>query len=328
MSKKANPAAIGIFIVLGLALAVAGLILFSSSNLFSRQQKFILYFDSSLKGLNQGAPVKFRGVTIGTVDQVLIRHNQAENDYFMPVIIKIDQELAQSKSDRQLPANGLAHWENLVKRGLRGKLDSESLVTGILYVELEMVQNAQPPVFHQLTPEYPEIPTVSTEIQQLMANIASLDLRGLTERLDKLLVRFDTTLAQFNIPEINSGITNLLGSAHRFLSTPELTNSLVALQQTLGNLDKVLKRVDSRVDPLAEGATQTLLAAQKTLSELNLGIRNLSGMLESDAPLRTDLTLTLEQLSNAARSISALAEFLERNPNAILTGRKPRKDNP
>lgn len=327
MSKKANPASIGLFIILGLALLVGGLIVFSSGKLFGHHQKFILYFDSSLKGLNQGAPVKFRGVTIGSVDQVLIRHNQAERDFFMPVIIEIDEKLAQSKSDRQLQVQQRSHWEELIRRGLRAKLDTESLVTGILYVELDMLPNEPAPVFHQLTPEYPEIPTVTTEIQQLMANLAGLDIRGLTEKLDKLLARLDMSLAQVNIPEINSGITNLLGSANRLFASPDLGNSLAALRQTLTNASTLLKKVDNRVDPLADSAAKTLETARKTLSELNLGIRSLNGMLESDAPLRTELNLTLEQLSNAARAISALAEFLEAHPNAVLTGRKPRNDN-
>lgn len=328
MSKKANPASIGLFIVLGLALLIGGLVLFSSGKIFGRHHKFILYFDSSLKGLNQGAPVKFRGVPIGSVDQVLIRHNQSEQDYFMPVIIEIDEKLAQAKSDRQLQIQQRSHWDELIRRGLRGKLDTESLVTGILYVDIEVMPNAPAPVFHQLTPEYPEIPTVTTEIQQLMANLAGLDIRGLTEKLDKLLGRLDTSLAQVNIPEINAGITNLLGSANRIFASPDLGNSLTALRQTLTNASALLKKVDNRVDPLADNAAKTLESAQKTLADLSLGIRSINGMLESDAPLRNELTLTLEQLSNAARSISALAEFLESHPNSILTGRKPRNDNP
>ena len=94
MSKKANPTSIGMFFAIGLALGVAGLLLFSSRSLFHPQQKSILYFNATLKGLNPGAPVKFRGVTIGSVVEILIRHNQASNDFSMPVVITIDKKLA------------------------------------------------------------------------------------------------------------------------------------------------------------------------------------------------------------------------------------------
>ncbi|HWH71381.1 MAG TPA: MlaD family protein [Candidatus Sulfotelmatobacter sp.] len=327
MSKKANPAAIGLFIVIGLALGIGGLILFSSGKLFSRHQKFILYFDASLKGLNPGAPVKYRGVTIGAVDQVLIRHNQARQDYSMPVIIDIDEKLAQAKSDQQLQLSR-AGLERMVAAGLRGKLDTESLVTGVLYVELEALPQAEPPTLHQLRPEYPEIPTAPTEIQRLRSNLAQLDIRGLTERVEQLLTRLDTSLGQLNIPEINAGVTNLLGAANRVLTTSDLTNSILGLRRTLENAQGLLQKMDARVDPLVDGATNTLHAAQQTLAELRLSIQNLNGIVEPDAPLRAELTLMLEQLNHAARSIADLAEFLERNPNAVLTGRKSRKNNP
>src|SRR6185369_6144302 len=210
MSKKANPAVIGVFIVVGSGLAVVGLFLFSSQNLFHPRQKDILYFDTSLKGLNPGAPVKFRGVTIGKVVEVLIRHNQASNDFSMPVIVSIDKKLAQSKSDEQLEIGSEARLSLLIQQGFRGGLDAESLVTGVLYIALDIMPNAPPPKFHQVTREYQEIPTVPSPIQQLLASLGRLDLGGLSEKLARLLTRADTTLGQVNMVEINAGATNLL----------------------------------------------------------------------------------------------------------------------
>src|SRR5216117_1302690 len=137
MSKKANPTTIGLFFVIGLVLGVAGLIIFSSGALFRPQHKDILYFNASLKGLNPGAPVKFRGVTIGSVVEILIRHNQDRNDFSMPVVIAIDKKLAQSKSDDQLEIGSQSKLDLLIRQGFRGRLDAESLVTGVLYVDLE-----------------------------------------------------------------------------------------------------------------------------------------------------------------------------------------------
>src|SRR5437667_11485309 len=116
MSKKANPASIGVFLVAGLALGVAGLLIFSSQNLFHPQQKDILYFNASLKGLNPGAPVKFRGVTIGSVVEILIRHNQASTDFSMPVIISLDKKVAQSKSDEMLEIGSQAKLDQLISQ--------------------------------------------------------------------------------------------------------------------------------------------------------------------------------------------------------------------
>src|SRR5262245_23769308 len=122
MSKKANPTAVGLFIVIGLALGVGGLVLFSSGRFFSKQYKFILYFDSSVKGLNRGAPVKLRGVTIGSVVEVLVRHNQASNDYTRPVIIAIDDKLLRKKTDAVYHLDSEAWISEMIRLGLRGKL--------------------------------------------------------------------------------------------------------------------------------------------------------------------------------------------------------------
>src|SRR5215467_6534538 len=179
MSQKANPVAVGLFLVFGAMLGIAGVLIFSSRSLFHPRVKEILYFDASLKGLNPGAPVKFRGVTVGSVAEVLIRHNQSSNDFSMPVLISIDKKLAQAKSDESLQIGIRARLDHLIERGFRARLDAESLVTGVLYIGLDIVPNAPPPVFHQLTAEYREIPTLPTDIQQLLANLAHVDLRGL-----------------------------------------------------------------------------------------------------------------------------------------------------
>src|SRR5215471_11884987 len=169
--KKANPTTLGLFVVLGLMLGVIAVFLFSSRTLFHPMAKYILYFDGSLKGLNPGAPVKFRGVTIGKVEHIFIRHNQASNDFAMPVIIAVDKIATQSKSDQNLQVGNPERLDLLIAQGFRGRLDAESLVTGVLYVSLDAVRNPPPPVFHQLTPDYQEIATLPSGVQRYLDNL-------------------------------------------------------------------------------------------------------------------------------------------------------------
>ena len=328
MSTKANPTRIGLFFAVGLGLSVAGLLIFGSRGLFHPQHKSILYFDSSLKGLNPGAPVKYRGVTIGSVVEILIRHNQASNDFSMPVIISIDKKLAQTKSDELLQIGDQTILDQLIGQGFRGRLEAESLVTGVLYVGLEIVPNAPSPTFHQLKPEYHEIPTLPSDVQQLLANLAQFDARGLSEKLIALLARLDSSLGQLDVPSINAGVTNLLGSANRVVTTPDLTNSLTALKQTFDQAKLVLARIDRRIDPLADSVTNVLSDAQRTLADLRVGIRNVSDLLGPDSVFRPELIRALEKLSAASTAVTDLAEFLKRNPNALLTGIKRHKEQP
>ena len=325
MNRKANPTIIGLFFASGLALGVAGLLAFSARSHFHPQVKYVLYFDDSLKGLNPGAPVKFRGVTVGSVVDVRIRHNQAATDHSMPVIISVDKELTQSKSDEVLQFTRSKNKE-LISQGYRGRLEAESLVTGILYVELDIIPNAPPPVFHQLTPKYEEIPTVPSQVQQLLANLAHFDLRGLSDKLNALLTRLDSTLAQLSMSEINTGLTNLLGSLNHLIGSADLTNSVTSLKHTLNDARALIQRIDSRVDPLADSATNTLHDARKTLADLRVAIQGVAGLIGPDSSFPPDLRQALQDLGNAGRAIADLAEFLERNPDALLTGRKPTKE--
>ena len=327
MSKKASPVAVGLFLVVGLALGLAGLLLFSSGTFFHPQQKYILYFNVSLKGLDPGAPVKFRGVTIGKVQEVLIRHNQASDDFAMPVIISIDTKLSQTKSDEHLQF-GKNRLDILIQHGFRARLDAESLVTGVLYIGMELLPNPPAPVFHQLKPQYDEIPTVPSQVQQLLAKLERLDVDGLSDKLNTLLSRLDANLNQLNIAEINAGLTNLLRAANRLVGTPDLTNSIVALKGTLDNAQGLLKRINGRVDPLADSLTNTLFDAQKTLAGVRSGVRNLADLLGPDSALRPDLMQALEELGNASRAVADLAEFVKRNPNTLLTGIKRPKEQP
>src|SRR5882672_5171699 len=243
MTKKTNPISIGLFFVIGLALCVAGLLVFSSRSLFHPQQKCILYFNASLKGLNPGAPVKIRGVTVGSVVEILIRHNQAPDDFSMPVIIAIDKKLAQTKSDELLRLGDQSRMDSLIRQGFRARLESESLVTGVLYVGLEVVPDAPAPIFHQLTHEYDEIPTVPSAVQQVLADLAHLDLAGLSAQLSGVLKRVDVMLGQLDVPAINAEATNLLVSANRVVTTPDLTNCIVGLRKTLDQAEMLVRRV-------------------------------------------------------------------------------------
>jgi paraquat-inducible protein B len=322
MSKKANPTIIGLFFAFGLVLGLGGLLLFSARGLFHPEYKAMLYFSNSLKGLNPGAPVKFRGVTVGSVADIFIRHNQATNDYSMPVLIAIDKKLAQIKSDEALRIGDKDHLEQMIAHGFRARLDSESLVTGVLYVALDIIPDASPPIFHELKPEYQEIPTVPSDLQQLMASVAHLNLQSISEKLGAILSRADVILDQLDMPAINAGVTNLLGSANHVVTAPDLTNSLTSLRKTLDQARTLVRHVDGRVDPLVDSATNTLGDARKTLADLRTNLQNISDLLGPDSAVRPDLTQALEGLGSASRAVADLADLLKRDPNALLVGRK------
>ncbi len=322
MSKKINTTSIGLFIVTGLALGVTGLLLFSSSKLFSPTRDTIVYFDQSLNGLTEGALVKYQGVTVGSVKRVMVRLNQATNDNAMPVIIQFEKKLLLARLGDATEVFTERAMEQRIKGGLRATLESESLVTGVLYIEIHMHPNAPPPVFHQLEKRYPEIPSIPTKLQQLMDNLAALDMKSLQTNLNGLITRLDHTVGELKMVDINQAITNLLASVELLITAPDITNGLAGLRPTLDQYRDLGAKLTSKVDPLSDSITNSLVEANRTLAQIRGASENLRTMLAPDSPVRNGLDQALEQLAGAAQSISALVDFLKEHPNALITGRQ------
>ncbi len=323
MSKKINPASIGLFIVTGVALGVTGLLVFSSGRFFTQTREVIVYFNDALNGLNEGAPVKYRGVTIGTVKRVMIRFNQSPEDYSMPVLLEIQSDLVNKRlGDAAAEAFTEDVIQDYEKLWLRASLQTESLVTGVLYVEIRPNPKAPPPVYHQVQKIYREMPSEPTQIQELFNNLATLDLKSIEQNLNGLLVKLDRTVDSLGVAQINQGLTNVLASLDRLVTSPDITNALASLGPTLENYRTLGEKLNQRVDPLADGVTNSLAEANRTLAEFRGAAENLRSMLSTTSPMRNDLDQALEQVGAAAQSISALVDFLNQHPNAIITGRQ------
>ena len=323
MSKKASPTAIGIFVFVGLILGVGGLLMFTSSRLFTKTGKFIVYFENTLSGLNEGAPVKFRGVTIGSVSRVMIRFNQATNDLAMPVIIELQDDLIRKRLEGATVYQGMHTLSDEVKNGLRAKLETESLVTGVLYVELEVEDSPSPLVYHQRKQVYVEIPSQPTEIQKMLQNLAKLDLTDLQQKLSGLLAKADKILDQLKLGEITGDLTNLLVSANRVVTTPDLTNAFTNLKEALDQYRLLGVKVNNRIDPLADGLTNAVENLNRTLVQARGGMQNFRDLLAADSSLRNELSVALDQITEAATSVSALGDYVHNHPNSLLMGRKP-----
>lgn len=329
MSKKINPTSIGVFIVTGVALGVIGLLLFSSSKLFSRTEERIVYFDNSLNGLSEGAPVKYRGVTIGSVKRIMLRFNQAPTDFALPVILELDEKLLREKlGDTTYPIFTPEAMQQSLRNGLRATLQTESLVTGVLYVGLNFQPNAPPAVFHQLTKVYVEVPSEPTDVQQLMNNLASLDIKGIGKNLNVLLTNINSSVSGLNLAQIQDELSKVLGSLDRLASSPDLKRDLVALHTTLEQYRLLGEKLDNRVDPLVDDVTKTLAEAVRALIQVRGAAQNARIQFAPDAPLPNDLDQALRQLSDTLQSLSSLLDYLKLHPNALITGREKREKKP
>lgn len=330
MSTRANPTAIGAFVVGAIALAVAGLVILGGLQIFKKELPFVMFFEGSLSGLDVGAPVEIRGVKIGTVTRIRLFAKGSQ----IGVYVSIDPSLLPKGS--RVEQRGVVAVQELIKEGLRAQLQTQSLLTGQLLVYLDFFPNS-PVVLARLDPTVPEIPTVPTILAKLQARLESL--------LD--------AIGKINLEEMTEAMTSTLRNASALLASPEVkgtivsaNKALIAADAALKNADQVIKSVGTRLERVGEQTdatladTRRLIAdAQTVLSRLEAQIeplstsiqdtgasargtlRSLDRAAEGDSRLGYELVRALRDVADAARSLKTLADYLERHPDALIRGK-------
>lgn len=328
MSKSANKTLIGIFVLGATALLVIAVVVLGSGKFFKKSFPAIAYFEGSVGGLNVGAPVVFRGAKMGTVTSVKLRFDPKSDEIQIPVFLEIEPERLEIR-DRSRRLDPVATLRLLIDRGLRARLEPQSILTGQMQVDLDFYPE-RPARFVGADPGYPEIPTIPTPLQELAKRIEKLPLEQI-------------------VKDIGSAVAGI----NRFVNSPEITKSLrsvsVAAEEAkdlIGKLDaridplvlnieaaikdarKLLQNIDRQVEPLgpsirkaSDSIEKTLKSADAALHSAQKAIDGVEGNIGEDSPLVYQLNKTLEEVSNLARSVRRLADYLERHPESVLRGK-------
>ncbi|OAI20955.1 mammalian cell entry protein [Methylomonas koyamae] len=330
MSKQANPLAIGTFLVGALTLLVVALMVFGGGQFFKEKNRFVIFFDSALNGLNVGAPVKLQGVQIGNVSEISLVMDEATGRVFKPVVIEIDPALLRDVSGQQ----GGAHTEKqhrqaaqkLIDLGLKGRLETQSLLTGLLYVDLNF--HADKPMNlvkldYKNLPELPSVPTTVDEIRntadEIINRAKQLPLEDTLKNLSETLAEIRGLLQSDDTRKSMAALAKSLQETQKLMATlnsqsgPLLTNANGALSDTrttLQELNKQLLPVLKAVETSLNTATQVMQSSQGTLAAVE-------AMAAPDAPL----SQAMQEMRNAARALKDLGESLERQPSAIIYGK-------
>jgi paraquat-inducible protein B len=329
VSTRANPTAIGAFVVGAIVLAVAGLVILGGLQIFKKELPFVLFFEGSLGGLDIGAPVEIRGVKIGTVTRIRLFAKRQQ----IGVYVSIDPALLPKGTELK---DNVERVQDLIKQGLRAQLQTQSLLTGQLLVYLDYFPNS-PILLTHLDPSVPEIPTVPTTLARLQAR-----LEGFLNKLE-----------QVNLDQLTVAMTETLQSVRSVIGAPEVKAAIIsanrALQSAdvaLKNADHVIKGLDKKLDVVGDEASATLAQtekliadAQKVLGRLDAQIEPLSSSLQTTSSSATDtlrsvdravagdsrlgyeMIRALRDVADAARSLKTLADYLERHPDALIRGK-------
>lgn len=325
MSRRANPTTIGLFLVGALVLTVLAVATLASTAWFQRRTTFIAFFPESVNGLETGAPVKFQGVPVGTVTDIMIQINQQEKSFQVPVKFEVDLPRLTTHLGTYVNLRDSVVLRQQIENGLRAQLQMESIVTGLLYIELAYRTDSTPPRLANASDEWPEIPTTPS----LMAAIGGGAGSVLSEVM-KILNRVNDMLAEVNLPEINRAVVQSARAIEELVASPEIKAALKEIpglteqiNQTMTDVGRLANRAEAAIDPMTTQITGASTEAIATLQSLRKTLDETQGLLSADAGTGYALQSALTSMREAADALRLLIKSLEQNPDMLLRGKKP-----
>jgi paraquat-inducible protein B len=332
MAAKTNPKVIGGFVLGAVALLVAGVIAFGGARYFTPKGKAVLYFQAaSMSGLDIGSPVTFRGVKIGSVTDVVIHYDIDAQRLLIPVYVEIELDRIQIVRGKQDSKN----IHELIERGLRAQLVVQSLVTGQASIDLSFHPD-QPAVLVGEDKRFVELPTIPSDIDLLKANLTSVLQRIAALPLDQIAGRTLDTVESTNafMKKLNGEIDGVAGdlkvvaaqataTLHEAQARLQLRDGepMQNLNNTIVDAQKLVNKVNGGIDPIIADANRLTSMTLATMDEMKATLETARSSISPDSDLYFQLTRTLKEIQTTANSIRALADYVQRHPDALLLGK-------
>jgi paraquat-inducible protein B len=332
MKTKMNPALVGVFVLGALALGVAALLTFGGVNFFSKPQRFVVYFDESIHGLDLGSPVKLRGVRVGRVVALNVRYDGKTNESVVAVVCEFSRNMMRDERGAEIDVTNREQLQTFVDRGLRAQLGVLGLATGLLFVELDFVdpddvaESVKAPEDDMALVRVPTVPSAfaaaQASVTEILANLKRVDFPGLSKDIRALLVDTRTKVNTVDLTQVTAEWAKAGRAVTALAESAEIKQTFVNLNEAIDGLKVTMTGLDKQIGPASEQLAAVLEQAKTTLKTFEQAAANARNFISAQGGLGEEATRTLMQLSEAAGSLQRLTEFLERNPSSLITGRK------
>ena len=338
MTERSTKTFIGAFVLGAIALLVGFILLLGSGSLGDKNPTFVLYFNTSLKGLTQGSPVYFKGIRIGRVTSIQIRPEVGTAKFYTPVIIEIERDkamaLLEDGSEKELFEDPEI-LSRLIRAGLRGKLGISSILTGQLCVELDIQPNAAPVDMQALAP-YKGSPQIPTQLSSLDAALSTLenipiqevlyDVIGSIRSMSEQLRDIDASGLVASLRQTSDAVREEIRAFGTLKTNADLTLGAYAslasslqkdVHQTLATVNGTMKSIGN----LASSSENVVDEAQNAMKKLSRTADTANSLFSEDSAPVLEFSQTMISLRRAAQALSDLATLLEIKPNALIFGR-------
>ena len=330
MKTKISPAVVGMFVIGAMLLIIVALLSFGGVNFFSKPQRFIVYFDESIHGLDLGSAVKLRGVRVGRVADLNVRYSAAANKSVVAVVCEFSRNMIVDDQGQPIDVSDRAKLQTLVDHGLRAQLGVVGLATGLLFVELDFydpklypAEAAAPGDKHLVVPSVPSaISEYQASLTEILSDLKRVDFAGLSRNLNATLATANQKLQGIDTVRLSEHWAKAADAIQTMATDPGIKQALTNLNSAGSDLRGLIARIDSQVQPTSDQLAQTLKDARRALATFNDAAATAQHFIAAQSGTAEEANLTMQQLREAAAAVQRLADFLERNPNALITGRK------
>lgn len=318
MSEKPHTVAIGAFVTGALLIAVTMIIFVLGTGFGSERSKVVMVFEGSVKGLTLGAPIALRGVQVGQVTDIELILDTETVDLIMLVEAEI-----RGENVRRSGTSTESLTEELISRGLRAQLNTQSLLTGLLYVQLDFHPNSEIKLADVDSP-YLQIPTIPTELERLQRKLETIDFARVAGDLEAVasgLNQFVTSEGFQGLPaQAQSTLASLTDLSERL--SAQIDSSGPRLDQLLDGANTTVNTANQELPELAALVKGNLAQLEKAIGTFQSGVSELESLLDQDSATVYELNRALRDLSQAGRALQQLGRTLEEQPEALLRGRQ------
>jgi paraquat-inducible protein B len=317
MTEKPQSAMIGAFIVGALLITISAIILVSKSGFGSRSDKVVMVFDGSVKGLTLGAPVALRGVQIGQVTDIELILNTDSIDLTMVVEAELNDD-----NFRRVGSNASDLTEDLIESGLRAQLNTQSILTGLLYIQMDFHPNSEVRLI-DIDSEYTQIPTIPTDLERFALEFQKIDFAKLATDITAITDNIDRFVGDEDFQELPRDLRASLASLDTM--TAQLTSVLQAngpkLEQLLDSSTQTMTQVRTEIPQLSASAQTTLQELDTAAAAFEQAMQGVTEVISDDSSTRYQLDIALKEIASASRAIQLLARTLEERPDALIRGK-------
>jgi paraquat-inducible protein B len=318
MSEKPHTVAIGAFMVGALLIAFSTVLFLLGSGL-GEKETMVMVFDTSVNGLNVGAPMAMRGVQVGQVTGIELIMDSDTLDLI--TVVEADFMINRLRWKGAEEEEGDL-TEALIARGLRAQLNTQSLLTGLLYVQLDFHPDSEI-ILADIDSPYMQLPTLPTSMERIARKLQDINITKLADGLDSVTTGINAFVSSEEFQAMPAAVKTALDSLTELseqlqqqlaASGPKLNTVLdetaTAMSGANTELPKISGMVESNLDALGEA-----------ISAFEEAMADIGGLVSHDSATTHRLNEALQEISRAGVALQSLAKTLEEQPESLIRGK-------